>query len=411
MRLLFLSNFYPPASRGGYEQWCQEAALGLRSRAHDVLVLTSAHGNANHRSSDPSWVKRELHLEMEIASLRNAVRFFTARRQREEENLTLLQRTIETHQPDAILLWGMWNLPRSLPALAERLRPGKVVYYVGDYWITLPGQFENYWNAPPRNFLTGLPKGLLKPVAKRILAREERPTLQLEHALFPSEFMRDELKRRGVSPKNAHVVYGAIDTAPYLDRRDRTRPNDGTSLLYVGRLTREKGVHTGIEAAANLIYKHGLKNLKLTIVGDGDPDYAAHLRQLVDRMNLASYVTFIPAQPKEALPSLYHQSDILLFTSIWAEPFGRVIVEAMASGLAVVGTKVGGASEILVDGENALTFTPDDPESLSLQLKRLIESPALRERLAASGRETAVNLFDVRRMTGGIESYLQNVVR
>lgn len=356
-------------------------------------------------------MKRELNLEMEIASLRNAVQFFTARKQREEENLTLLQRTIETHQPDAILLWGMWNLSRSLPSLAERLMPGKVVYYVGDYWITLPDQFENYWNAPPRNFITGLPKGLLKPVAKHILAREEKPALQLEHALFPSAFMRDELKRRGVSPKNAQIVYGAIDTAPYLEYRDRTQPNDRTSLLYVGRLTREKGVHTGIEAAARLVHTYGLKKLNLTIIGDGDPDYATHLRQLVDRMNLASFVTFMPAQPKEALPSLYHQSDILLFTSIWAEPFGRVIVEAMASGLAVVGTKVGGASEILVDGENALTFTSDDPESLSLQLKRLIESPALRERLAASGRETAINQFDIRRMTTEIESYLQNVAR
>lgn len=411
MRLLFLSNFYPPASRGGYEQWCQEAADGLAGRGHHVLVLTSAHGNANHGQSDPSWVKRELNLEMEFASLRNAIQFFTVRKKRENENLILLQRTIEAHQPDAILLWGMWNLPRSLPALAESLMPGKVVYYLGDYWVTLPSQFENYWNAPSRNFLTGLPKQLLKPLAKHILAREERPELQLEHALFPSAFMQEELMRRGVLPKRTKIVYGAVDTAPYLNRRDRPKPNDTTSLLYVGRLTHEKGVHTAIEATARLVHEHGLKNLKLTIAGGGDADYVEYLHQLVDRKNLASFVTFVPPQPKEALPPLYHRSDILLFTSIWAEPFGRVIVEAMASGLAVVGTKVGGASEILVDGENALTFAPDDPASLCLQLKRLIESPALRERLAASGRETAVHQFDIRRMTGEIESYLQNVVR
>jgi glycosyltransferase involved in cell wall biosynthesis len=83
----------------------------------------------------------------------------------------------------------------------------------------------------------------------------------------------------------------------------------------------------------------------------------------------------------------------------------------MASGVTVVGTSVGGAAEILVDGENALTFTPDDPANLAQQLKRLVESPSLRERLSIAGRNTAVNKFDIQRMTTEIESYLQAIVQ
>jgi glycosyltransferase involved in cell wall biosynthesis len=410
MKLLFLTNFYPPASRGGYEQWCQEVADGLIGRGHDILVLTSTHGSDRVREADPEWVQRELHLEMEFASLRNAFHFFARRKQREFENLTVLQDTVKSHKPDAILLWGMWNFSRSLPALAEKLMPGKVAYYIGDYWTILPSQFENYWNAPPRNFVTGIPKLVLKPIAQRMLTREVRPDLQLEYALFPSVFMRDELGRKGVSPKNTKIVYGAINTSPYLDHRSKAKQKDTTSLLYIGRLTHEKGVHTAIEAVWHLVHEHGLKHLKLTIVGDGDPDYVNHLHQLVEQKKVASFVTFMPAQPKEALPALYHQSDIFLFTSIWAEPFGRVIVEAMASGVTVVGTVVGGAPEILIENENALTFNPDDYKSLSRQLKRLIESPALRERLRAAGRQTAVDKFDIHRMTTEIESYLQTLV-
>lgn len=408
MRLLFLSNFYPPASRGGYEQWCGEVALGLRDRGHDVLVLTSTHGRGSLPAPDPAWVRRDLHLEMDFASLRNALRFFTSCKRRERENLTTLRQTVKQHKPDAILLWGMWNFPRSLPALAEELLPGRVACYVGDYWLTLPSQFENYWNAPARNPLTGLPKLLLRPFARRILAREPRPALKVEHALFPSVFMREELKRKGVSPKNAKIIYGAIDTQPYLGQRAE-RQGGGVSLLYAGRITHEKGVHTAVEAMAQLVHDHDLTDLKLTIVGDGDPDYVTRLHQLIEEKNLASFVHFLPAQPKEALPTLYRQADILLFTSIWAEPFGRVIVEAMASGVVVAGTAVGGAAEILVDGENALTFTPDDPASLASQLKRLIDSPALRERLAQSARQTAADKFDLRRMATEIESYLQGI--
>lgn len=410
MRLLFLSNFYPPASRGGYEQWCGEVADGLHSRGHDVLVLASAHGRGSLSEPDPAWVRRDLHLEMEFASLRNAFQFFTSRRRRERENLTLLRQTVEQHKPDAVLVWGMWNLPRSLPALAEELLPGRVAYYIGDYWLTLPSQFENYWNAPARNPLTGLPKLLLRPFARRVLAREPRPALTVEHALFPSAFMREELRRKGISPKNAKIIYGAIDTLPYLGQRAE-RQDKTVSLLYAGRVTHEKGVHTALEAAARLVHEHGLKNLKLTVVGDGDADYVSRLRHLVDEKNLASFVDFLPAQPKEALPALYHRSDIFLFTSIWAEPFGRVIVEAMASGVVVVGTAVGGAAEILTDGENALTFTAGDPSSLASQLKRLIESPDLRERLAESARRTAAEKFDLRRMTAEIETYLQGIAQ
>ncbi len=91
MKLLFLTNFYPPSSRGGYEQWCQEVTDGLRGGGHDILVLTSTHGRNDSNSLDPSWVRRELYLEMEFASLRNAFQFFTSRKLREQENLTLFQ--------------------------------------------------------------------------------------------------------------------------------------------------------------------------------------------------------------------------------------------------------------------------------------------------------------------------------
>ena len=409
MRFLFLTNFFPPASRGGYEQWCQEVANGLWARGHEVSVLTSTHGRENIQSPDPNWVERKLHLEMEFASLRNALRFFTSRKQRELENLTILRNAVEQYKPDAILVWGMWNFPRSLPALAEKLMPEKVAYYMGDYWPTLPGQFENYWNAPPRNFLTGLPKYLLKPVAQKILANEEKLALQLDRVIFPSVFMRDEFLRKGITSKDTRIIYGAIDTSSYRDLEGKSKQSNITSLLYIGRLTHEKGVHTAIQALVQLVGQYGHKNLKLIIVGDGDPDYVDYLQQLVKQEKITSFVTFMPAQPKETLPALYHQSDIFLFTSIWAEPFGRVIVEAMASGMAVVGTGVGGASEIIIENENALIFIPDDPASLSHQLKQLIESPPLRERLAKAGRQTAVDKFDIQRMAAEIEVYLQTL--
>ncbi len=409
MRILFLTNFYPPASRGGYEQWCQEVADGMRSRGHRVQVLASTYGNGRALSADPPWVRRELHMEMEFASLRNALQFFVLRNKRESENLAILRDAVGSFHPDIALVWGMWNLPRSTPACAEKRMRGRVVYYLGDYWVALPGQFENYWNARPRNYATALPKMILRPIARWIMAREKNPDLQLEHTLFPSVFMRDELVRKGISLKNTKVIYGAINTHDFLDRREHTSPSATVSLLYAGRLVHEKGVHTAIEAIAQLL-AHGVKDFRLTLVGDGEPDYVNRLTRLVKEKDLSAFVRFIPAQPKESMPGIYRQSDIFVFPSIWAEPFGRVIVEAMASGVAVVGTAVGGAAEIIREEENGLIFAPNDPVGLSRQIKRLIESPALRTRLAEAGYRTAMDKFDIRRMTAEIESYLHSIV-
>ena len=408
MKVLFLSNFYPPVSRGGFEEWCQEVADGLVARDHEVTVLTSDYKRANVSELDAVWVHRDLHLEMEIASLRNALQFFTIRKTRENDNLKVLEQFVEKRTPDVILIWGMWNLHRSLPALAERLMPGRVVYYMGDYWPTLPNQFENYWNAPARNPITGLPKLILKPIAQRMLAREERAKVDLEHVLFPTAFMQKEFESKGIKPRNAKVVYGAIDTNPYKDLHHTSKQSQDLSLLYVGRLTDEKGVHTAIEALGYL-QMIAMDQLTLTIIGNGEPDYEARLRRLAKEKNVESLVTFMPAQPKEKLPALYQQADIFLFTSIWPEPFGRVIVEAMASGVAVIGAATGGAAEIMTDHENALLFAPDNPKDLADKLVKLIESPALRERLAKAGREIAVKKFDIQRMTGGIEDYLQTI--
>ena len=97
------------------------------------------------------------------------------------------------------------------------------------------------------------------------------------------------------------------------------KPGDGLSLLYIGRLSQEKGVHTAIQAVGNSVRDHGFKNIKLTIVGEGEPEYEAYLRQLAMQEKAASFVTFVPAQPKETLPALYQQSDVFLFTSIWPD--------------------------------------------------------------------------------------------
>ncbi len=408
MRLLFLSNFYPPVSRGGYEQWCQEIADELRDRGHEVTILTSRYGLDQITSPEPSWIHRTLFLEMEINSFKNGFWFFTSRRTHQKANLEELRRVITQTKPEIIMIWGMWNISQLIPALAEHLLPDRVVYYLGDYWPLLPNQLENYWSVPGRNWMASLPKRLLKPLALKTLASENQPILSFRHAVFATNFLREEYIRRGLNICNSTIIYGAADTRPYISLDKPKDPCDALiSLLYVGRLTQDKGVHTCIQAMGLLRNHPKAGSMNLTIVGSGDFEYESYLENIAIGEQVRDRVSFLGTLSKSELPEIYRKADIFFFSSIWPEPFGRVLVEAMAAGVPVIGTAVGGAAEILCDEENALLYPPGDPVALASQIIRLIDNPDLRQRLVNAGRKTAIEKYDIRRMVHDIEAYLQ----
>lgn len=410
MQVLFLTNLYPPLGNGGYEQWCQEAAEGLWGHGCPVTVLTSRTGLEHLTRPDPEWVLRELHFEMAFNTRTHSLDFFTRRKAQEAESLAILEHTLDRISPDAAVIWGMWNLPRSLAARLEAELPGRVIYYLGDYWPALPSQHRLFWDAPSRNWLTHLPKQVLKPLADAKMSREPLPSLELARVLVPSEFMLAELNRRGVQFEEASVVPGGVDTSQYVrPGQAEAAAGDRLRLLVAGRLSPEKGIETALAAMAGLA-RSGAQGFSLSVVGSGERGYAGRLRSQVQSLGLEQVVTFRPPVSKAEMPDLYHSHDVLLFPSLWEEPFGRTIVEAMASGLVVVGTATGGAAEILEGEVNSLTFPAGDAQALVEALLRLQAHPELRTRLSAAGQRTALERFDVSQMVAGIRDALLDLL-
>jgi len=109
------------------------------------------------------------------------------------------------------------------------------------------------------------------------------------------------------------------------------------------------------------------------------------------------------------MPGLLRNFDVLLVTSTWAEPFARVVLEGMISGLVVVATSTGGTTEIVLDNENGLLFTPGDPEDLAQKIIRLMNDPELRKRLALAGKQTIKENFTITKMMDEVEGFLQEV--
>jgi glycosyltransferase involved in cell wall biosynthesis len=150
---------------------------------------------------------------------------------------------------------------------------------------------------------------------------------------------------------------------------------------YVGRLVKEKGVDLLLQALAGLP-----ESVRVMIVGDGEE--LLNLRNLAMRLNVAGRVEFVPLVSSTRMPFIYAQLDALVLPSRtqvnWKEQFGRVLIEAMASGVPVIGSTCGEIPQVI--GDAGLLFPEGDAMALSQQLCALIEQPTCCADLAQRGR-------------------------
>ena len=408
MRILFLSNFFPPARSGGYTQWCYEISERLAERGYTIGILTSSYERAKAPINEQN-IYRLLHLEGDLAYYQ-PFHFFTRWRKEHQENLIFLEQIVQEFAPDLIFVWGMWALSKTLPALAERLLPGRVVYYLSDYWPSMQNMHVTYWEKPPNHSYMRFPKQVLCFVANQILAYEKPSVPRFESAICVSHALKQHLIASGLPLEKAQVIHGGTDVERFCEERDGPYQENGLKLLYAGQIVEHKGVHTAIEAMAKLVNNHGIRNAYLTIMGAGHPDYESRLHHMVSTEGLHDFVHFRAPVTRIEMPVILHEYDVLIFPSIYEEPLARMTQEAMAAAMVVIGTITGGTGEILKDGQNGLTFSAGDSEALASQIQKLLLEPALAERLAMAGRQSVLNYFNIERMVNEIDTYLKMMV-
>ncbi len=164
------------------------------------------------------------------------------------------------------------------------------------------------------------------------------------------------------------------------------------TLGFVGRLVPEKGVEVLLRAGAQLL-ERGLHQWRLDIVGGG-PQRAA-LERLAGSLGLSEHVTFAGQLPSTQMPAFYRQLDVLIAPSLtrpnWQEQFGRVLIEAMACGVATVGSDSGAIPDVI--GDSGLITPEGDVTALSHALRRLLQDDDLRHDLGQRGRARVLAKF------------------
>lgn len=198
------------------------------------------------------------------------------------------------------------------------------------------------------------------------------------------------LNRRGTVVH--HLVAASISAGDVLPPA-RAWPGAGRGpmrLLFVGRLERVKGIEMLLQAI-QAVAATG-RDLRLQIVGSGDPAYTAELHARVSGLGLAERVTFIGAVPHG--PQLYalYQGAHLLAISSYSEGIPKVAIEAMAHGVPVVASAVGGLPRI-VPPEVGILAPPADVDAFMKAIVTVYDSPALALRMSHAARESAASML------------------
>ena len=253
----------------------------------------------------------------------------------------------------------------------------------------------------------------------------KRAALVSDRVIAISDYVRREYERNGIPAEKIDVVHNGIDVDYFAggdpaEARHRLGLTPDTPLVVLpGRLSRYKGQLELIEAmprileafpAAHFVFS-GVDTAEVgdLAAGGGPISMQAVLTRRATELGVADRVRFLTSNEQQ-MANLFSAADVVAVPS-WEEPFGLVVIEAMASGAAVVGATTGAIPEIIVSGESGLVVPPRDPQALADAITALLADRELRQQLASAGQSRVRRAFTVERYGREFEDVLRRVMR
>ncbi len=209
----------------------------------------------------------------------------------------------------------------------------------------------------------------------------------IDYAIMGTNSAAEVWRAKGYCKPLTVIPQFGVDPAIFAPAESRPAGR-GFVIGYVGRLVPEKGVDLLIRALARV------KGMwRLEIIGQG-PE-RENLQRLAASLNLSKQIAFTGQVSSTRMPTFYRELDALVIPSRtlpnWKEQFGRVIIEAMACGVPVIGSDSGAIPDVI--GDSGLIFPEDDDEALADRLQMLMQDEALRQELAVCGRARVLDKF------------------
>jgi glycosyltransferase involved in cell wall biosynthesis len=268
--------------------------------------------------------------------------------------------------------------------------------------IPLVTTFHGFDATLKTHAMLGSPAWFRYPFLRRKLAREGNLFL------CASSFIRQKLLETGFPESRTHTHYIGVDCQTIRPRADF---EETPLILHVARLVEVKGTRYLLRAFAAVARKYD--RVQLLIIGDGP--LRRQLHALTASLGMQDRVEFLGAVPHVAVLSWMRKAAMLVLPGIRTatgreEGLGMVLLEAAATGLPIVGSRVGGIPECMLEGETGFLVPERDEDALARRMAELLEDPLRRHRMGAAGRALVEDRFDIDRQTAVLENFYDSLL-
>ncbi len=370
MRLLLITNLYPPQELGGYGRSMADFAWGLRELGHSVEVVCS---DAPYLKKKSNQFEPTTHRQLQLkGSFQKGVSHILdpfERKKIDLHNQTILKNMLGKYHWDGILIGNLDLIEHEILGILTKTGL-PIIHHIG---FTSP-PFDPIYLPKEKNY----------------------------KVVSASKAVKESLISLGFAQKNSPVIYpgarvelfGKKATSRELPKLPTGSINNPICIAYAGLLMTTKGLHILIEAIIKLKYK-GISTRTLIAGAEFQSGYRKDLEAFLSTHNMKHSVSFTGELNRNQLARFFRLNHVFVFPSIYPEAFGIVQAEAMASGLALISSGVGGSKELVEQGVNGLLFQQGNSDDLSKQLSCLVDKPRLIKEFGDRGKEIAEEKFSV----------------
>jgi glycosyltransferase involved in cell wall biosynthesis len=374
-KILFVTPYFPRHG-GGLERYALEIARRLASgHGWDVAVVTSGErGGRDAREITDGITVYRLAYDLKVSN--TPFGFGWPRK---------IKKILEVERPDLI------NIHMPVPGIGDvaasvaGTTPIAVTYHAGSM---RKGRFI-------ADVVIWLYEHTFLPL---LLGRADR-------IICSSDYVRGEFFKKYL--KKSSTVTPAVDTSVFKPL-EHEKPF-GATVLFVaglGKAEQHKGLRTLLKAMTLVVAR--VPEARLTIVGDGD--MRAEYARYADELGLKGSVRFTGRLSGVPLVSEYQHAHVLVLPSTTPESFGMVLLEAMACGVAVIGSDIGGIPYLIKDGEDGLLLSAPGHRIVAEKILQILTDPALAKRLATKGLVKAQTRFSWDTQAKRYDELLQTVL-
>lgn len=374
LKILVITNLYPPQIVGGYERSIADFSRRLHDRGHSLLVLTS---RLTDRSAAPSEASELLTIQRSLSLCgewtEHGYAWFPPERltSTQQQNRQVVNAVLQDFQPQVCLAGNIDLL--GVDVLQQVIASDvPVVHYVMN-------ETPNY---PP----------------------EDAPRTPLHRYVTCSNWVKQTMQQQGFPVETAITIYPGAAVEDFY--QSDLPPHDHLRIAYASLVMHYKGADVLIEALT-LLHAAGVMVTATIAGGTFYPKYVEMLQEFIASEGLQSQVQFVGVLSRQELSQLYKTHNVLVFPSRFQEPFGISQIEAMAAGLTLVTSGTGGACEIVEHGQDGLIFESENPLDLADALSSLPADPAMWAALTRRGQQKALTQFSQRQAVASLEEMLQ----